>query len=161
MTAKKTATKTAEGLSAEAIPSSIYGDDMFADDAIIEHEVQLADGKPHTMYFKGLTALEWKLHLEAESSKDNKVRRASTARLIAKSLVEPNGKRALTPQRAAQLKPAVSGAIFLAIMQINGFFRPGAAPVVEQDDSDDISGLDTEDAEGVEALDSEETGSGN
>ncbi len=120
----------------DPIQSSIITDDMFASDAIVEHEVTLGDGSKHTMYFKELKAIEWRQHMEAESSKDPKTRDASAAKLISRSLVEQDGRRALTLQQAAKLKPSVAGAIFLAILRINGILAP-STPEAE--------GLDTED----------------
>lgn len=137
------ATKKTEGLSADAVVSSIITDDMFVSDAIIEHPVKLGDDKERTMYFKPLSAIEWKQHMEAEGSKDAKVRRESAARLISKCVVEPDGRRAMTPQQAAQLKPSVSSAFFFAILEINDIFKrkedePDAdldEDVIEDDDS--------------------------
>jgi len=129
------ATKKTAGLSAEAVVSSILTDDMFVSDSIIEHPVRLGDGKERIMYFKPISAIEWKQHMEAESSKDAKVRKESAARLIAKCVVEPDGRRALTPQRAADLKPAVSGAFFMAILEINEILK---MPVLTPSDDDDI-----------------------
>ncbi|MCX5592796.1 hypothetical protein [Alcaligenes endophyticus] len=105
----------------EPIPSSVITDDMFASGEVIEHPVKLGDGSVRTLYFKELEAIEWKRHMEAENSKDKKVREGASARLIARSLVERDGSRALTIAQAARLKPAVSGAIFLGILQVNGF----------------------------------------
>jgi len=139
MTAKNTA-----GQSAAATPSSILTDDMFVSDAIIEHPVKLGDGSERTLYFKQLTAVEMKQHFEAERSPDAKIRKESAARLIAKSLVEPDGRRAMDPQRAAVLKPAVSGAIFMAILEVNGMLpkRPAAKPADESVDEEQIASED-------------------
>ncbi|NYT59427.1 hypothetical protein H0A65_10900 [Alcaligenaceae bacterium] len=137
------ATKKTAGLSADAVVSSILTDDMFATpDTVIEHPVKLGDGKERTMYFKPLTAIEWKKHMEAENSKDAKVRSESAARLISKCVVEPDGRRALTPQQAARLKPSVSGAFFMAILEINEIFKK---PDLD-DDVDDEEIVDEEDA---------------
>lgn len=123
---------------AEATPSSIITDDMFASDSVIEKEVTLGDGAKRTLYFRELTAIEFKQHIAAEQSKDPKVRDNSSARLIAKSLVEPDGRRALSAARAATLKPAVSGAIFMAIMEINGVLAKRLADDLVEEDEDDL-----------------------
>lgn len=138
------ATKKTDGLVADAVVSSILTDDMFVSDSIIEHPVKLGDGKERTMYFKPLTAIEWKQHMEAENSKDPKVRKESAARLIAKCVVEPDGRRAMTPQQAARLKPAVSGAFFMAILEINELFKMPAGTPATKDDDDIIIGIDDE-----------------
>lgn len=115
------------GQSSDAFVSSILGDDMFVSDAIIERAVKLGDGTERTLYFKQLTALEMKQHFVAERSTDPGVADESTARLIARSLVEPSGSPAITPDRAARLKPAVSGAIYWAILEVNGVMTPAKA----------------------------------
>jgi len=139
MTAKNTA-----GQSAEATVSSILTDDMFVSDAIIEHPVTLGDGSERTLYFKQLTAVDMKQHFEAERSTDPKVRKESAARLIAKSLVEPDGRRAMTPQRASVLKPAVSGAIFMAILEVNGVLPKRPAETSADDAAEEQIGDDAE-----------------
>lgn len=127
--------------SQEPISSSIITGDMFASDAIIEQEVTLGDGSKRKLYFKELKAIEWKQHMEAEGSKDEKVRNESAAKLISRCLVEPDGRRALTLQQAATLKPSVAGAIFLAILRINGLLAAVApATVAADDESDTIDG---------------------
>lgn len=134
MTTKKNVATINAGLSAGAVVSSILTEDMFVSAGeIIEHPVKLGDGKEHIMYFKPMTALDWKKHLEAEKSDDATVRQESTVRLISRYLVEPDGRRSLTPQQAARLKPAVSGAIFMAILEVNGLFKM-PPPVAKPDD---------------------------
>lgn len=130
------------------IPSAVLTDDMFASDAIIEHEVTLGDGVKRTLYFKQLGAIDFRAHLEAERSPDPKIRKESTARLIAKCLVEPDGRRAMNAARAAQLKPTVSGAIFVAIMEINGIMaaKESESPADPTDgDQDEIIPDDDQD----------------
>lgn len=157
-TTKKTATKKTAGLSADAVVSSILTDDMFVSEGdIIEHPVKLADGREHTMYFKPMTAIDWKKHLEAENSKDPQVRRASSVRLISRCLVEPDGRRALTPQQAARLKPAVSGAIFMAILEVNELFKMPKVPAVNNEEDDDLN-LDDDDDIIDETADTDDEG---
>src|SRR5690606_33147095 len=142
------ATKKTDGLVADAVVSSILTDDMFVSDSIIEHPVKLGDGKERTMYFKPLSAIEWRQHMEAENSKDAKVRKESAARLIAKCVVEPDGRRAMTPQQAARLKPAVSGAFFIAILEINEIFKkPEVNADLDDDDEIDDYEEDTDEIE--------------
>lgn len=129
---------TKNKVGAEPISASVITDDMFASGEVIEHPIKLGDGSVRTLYFKELEAVEWKRHMEAENSKDKKVRDVSSARLIARSLVERDGSRALTVAQAARLKPAVSGAIFLGILQINGFSIANTqADEAQDDDSQD------------------------
>ncbi|NYT25397.1 hypothetical protein H0A73_17490 [Alcaligenaceae bacterium] len=144
-----------------AVPSSIVTDDLFVTDDIIEEEVTLGDGSKRTMYFKQLSAAAIKQHFAAERSKVRKVRDGATARLIARSLVEQDGRQALTAEQAARLKPVVSGAFYFAILKVNGIMQDvPAAPVSkadsEDEDDDDIDlGLD-DDGEGEDAVPDEE-----
>lgn len=148
-TTKKTAAKNTSGLSSAAVVSSILTDDMFVSEGdIIEHPVKLADGREHTMYFKPMTAIDWKRHLEAENSKDPQVRRESSVRLISRYLVEPDGRRSLTPEQAARLKPAVSGAIFMAILEVNELFKMPKVAAVDDEDDDIIDEAADADDEG-------------
>src|SRR5690606_22033658 len=102
----------------------------------------------HTMYFKPMTAIDWKRHLEAENSKDPQVRRESSVRLISRYLVEPDGRRSLTPEQAARLKPAVSGAIFMAILEVNELFKMPKVAAVDDEDDDIIDEAADADDEG-------------
>lgn len=126
--------KTTAVTPVDATPSSIYTDDMHVSDAVIEKEVTLGDGSKRTMYFKEINAIEFKQHIAAEQSKDPKVRDQSAARLIAKCLVEPDGRRAMSVARAATLKPTVAGAMMVAIMEINGVLPGRAKAAAEVDD---------------------------
>lgn len=159
MATKKTVATINAGLSAGAVVSSILTEDMFVSSGeIIEHPVKLGDGKEHVMYFKPMTALDWKKHLEAEKSDDATVRQESTVRLISRYLVEPDGRRSLTPQQAARLKPAVSGAIFMAILEVNELFKMPKVAAVDDEDDDDLSLGDDDDDIIDEAADTDDEG---
>lgn len=107
------------------IPPDLMGlpEDAFVGTALHAHPVVLGDGKPRTLWFREVNALEFRRFQMAETSADEDVRAASVARLIAASLCNPDGSAALTPERAVQLKPAVMGQLLAAVMQVNGFQR--------------------------------------
>lgn len=130
-------TKTKTSTATTATPTTSVSADLFASDAVIEREIKLPDGRKHTLYFRELSALEFKRHLAAEQSSVPKVRDNAAAKLIAISLVEPDGTRALSTERAAQLKPAVSGAIFMAILELNGVIPPAKAADATGEDDDE------------------------
>jgi hypothetical protein len=94
---------------------------FFTSQEVQEREVTLADGTKHTLCFKELPAVEFRKFQMAESSEDEEVRAASIAKLIAASLVEKDGKPALTMKQALQLKGAAANAIMSAILDVNGF----------------------------------------
>ena len=149
----------------DVVVSSTITDDMFATDDVIEHAVTLGDGVERTLYFRELSAMEFKQHLEAENSKDNKVRKESTARLISRCLVEPDGRRALTPVRAAKLKPSVSGAIFMAILRVSGVLPAAVKPDNDDEhdgdeDFDEASDDDDGDSQGEAGKGRRRAGSG-
>jgi hypothetical protein len=98
----------------------MLNDALFVSDRIHEKEVELADGSKHILHFKELSAIEFRKFALAEQSEDNAVRAASMSHLIAASLCDPEGKPALTAQKAATIKPMAFNAIFAAIMEVNG-----------------------------------------
>lgn len=81
----------------------------------------MPDGSVHTLHFKELPAVEFRKFQMAESSEDDDVRASSIAKLIAASLVEPDGKPAITIKDAARLNSAAANAIMSAILDVNGF----------------------------------------
>lgn len=94
---------------------------FFAASDIQKREVELPDGSKHTLHFKELAAVEFRKFQMAEASEDEEVRATSIAKLIASSLVEPDGKPAITIKDAARLNSAAANAIMSAILDVNGF----------------------------------------
>ena len=81
----------------------------------------MPDGSKHTLHFKELPAVEFRKFQLAEASDDEDVRSSSIAKLIAASLVEEDGKPAITLKDAAKLNSAAANAILAAILDVNGF----------------------------------------
>ena len=96
---------------------------FFAASEIQQREVELPDGSKHALHFKELPAVEFRKFQMAESSEDEDVRATSIAKLIAASLVETDGKPAITVKEAAKLNSAAANAIMAAILDVNGFGR--------------------------------------
>lgn len=94
---------------------------LFVSDKVIAKEVTLSDGTIHTLYFKELPAIEFRKFYLAEQSSDEDVQATSIAKLITASLVDENGKPAITLKQALQLKGTAMTAISNAIMEVNGF----------------------------------------
>lgn len=94
---------------------------LFVSSEIQAHEVKLPDGSVHTLHFKELPAVEFRKFQLAEQSDDEDVRSSSIAKLIAASLVEPDGKPALTYKQALQLNGMAANAITEVILKVNGF----------------------------------------
>jgi hypothetical protein len=98
---------------------------FFVSPEIHAREVTLADGSVHTLHFRELPVTEFRRFQLAESSEDEETRLASISKLIASSLVDPEGKPALTVKDAARLNSAAANAIVSAILDINGFGPKG------------------------------------
>jgi hypothetical protein len=94
---------------------------FFAASEVQAREVELPDGSKHTLHFKELPAVEFRKFQLAEASDDEDVRSSSIAKLIAASLVEEDGKPAITLKDAAKLNSAAANAILAAILDVNGF----------------------------------------
>jgi len=100
-------------------PNSIP-DSLFASGDVIERQVELSDGKKHTLYFKELPAVEFRRFTLAERSGDEERQVEAMGRLIARSLVNPDGTAAMTVEKALTLKPDAMNKISEAIMELNG-----------------------------------------
>lgn len=94
---------------------------LFISDEIHEAEVKLPNGEAHKLHFKELSAVEFRKFHMAEYSDDDEIKATSMAKLIASSLVEPDGKAALTLKQALNLNSAATNAIITVILSINGF----------------------------------------
>lgn len=94
-------------------------DALFISEQIHEREVTLADGQKHVLYFKELPAVDFRSYQLAEHSADETVRVTSMPKLVALSVCEPDGKPAMTLERAKMLKPEVMVALFSVILDLN------------------------------------------
>lgn len=100
-------------------------DSLFVSAEIHEREVTLADGTKHTLHFRELPTVEFrKFHIAEQSDKEDK-RAGSMAKLISAALCDPDGKPAITYERALQLKQGAANALMAAILDVNGI---GAKP---------------------------------
>jgi hypothetical protein len=92
---------------------------FFAGDVIETRQVELSDGSIHTLHFRQLTVVEMRRFQLAERSDDPDERANSAAVLIAASLVEPDGKPALTLARATQLNAPAADALVMAVLDVH------------------------------------------
>lgn len=99
----------------------MLSDSLFVSATLHERTVKLPDGSEHVLHFKELPAVAFRAFHLAEHSKDEDVQVGSMAKLIAASLCEPDGKPALTYEKALQLKPGAANALVAEILSINGF----------------------------------------
>lgn len=94
---------------------------LFISSEIQEKEVTLPNGETHKLHFKQMSFIEFRKFQLAESSNDEDVKAASMAKLIAASIVDPDGKPGLTLKEAMSLTTGATMAIFNAILSINGY----------------------------------------
>lgn len=99
---------------------SIYADGLFAGSEIFKRMVKLGDGKEYEMYFKQLPGIEFIRYREIAQSENREERIYGVANLIAASLCEPDGSKAMTAEKAATLLPGPMNAIFEQVLDING-----------------------------------------
>ena len=93
---------------------------FFTSDDLVVREVELPDGSKHEIHFRELPVIDFRRFQMAEQSDDEDKRAGSMAALIAVSVCNPDGSRAMTAEQAARLKPAAADAFVKAILAING-----------------------------------------
>jgi hypothetical protein len=93
---------------------------FFVSDVAIPKDITLSDGTTHKMFFKEISAIEFRKFFIAEQSNDDDVKATSMAKLIASSLCNEDGKPAITFHDALRLKGNAMNAIIAAVMEING-----------------------------------------
>lgn len=108
---------------------------FFASDELIEREVTLGDGTKHTLHFKELPVTTFRKFAIAESSQDEDARAGAMAKLICESVCNPDGKLAMSYQKALTLKPGPARALMEVIYEINGVTGPNASPPREKSGS--------------------------
>lgn len=99
----------------------MLNESLFVSDKVIAKEVELPDGTKHTLYFKQLSAVDFRKYIMAEQSNDEKVKAESTAKLICMSMCNEDGTQALPFAQALKLNVAATTAIVSAVLEVNGF----------------------------------------
>ena len=93
---------------------------FFVSTNVQERQVELPDGKKHTLFFKELTAADIARYVNALNSSDEETQVMANPKLISSSLCDSDGKKAITVEQAVNLKPSVIGAILEAFRDVNG-----------------------------------------
>ena len=104
----------------------MLADTLFLSVALNKRTITLPDGTEHALLFKEAGSGVFRAYWRADADAD--AQDLAAARLIAASLVNEDGSPAITVERAAQLKPAVSGQIVAAILEVNGFLKQQPKP---------------------------------
>jgi len=99
----------------------MLADSLFVSDKVHERMVKLSDGSEYKMWFKELSAIEFRRFHIAEQSADEEKQAASMAKLIAASLCEEDGKPAITYKQALKLTALAMNALSMTILEVNGF----------------------------------------
>lgn len=99
-------------------------DALFVSDEVVAREVELGDGKTHTLHFKAISHVEFNKWVAALTSPDEDVRDRAHSRLVVVSVVTAKGKPALSLEQANRLKPKVLRKLSDVIAEINDFADP-------------------------------------
>lgn len=103
-------------------------DSLFVSDTLHEKQVTLPDGSTHTFHFRELPQQDFMQYREEQASEDAEIRRLAPAKLIAKSLVNPDGTPAMDFGKAATLKLVAAQALLRAVMEANNFVAKKPSP---------------------------------
>ncbi|EJO27534.1 hypothetical protein [Achromobacter marplatensis] len=98
---------------------------LFVSDSVQKKEVELPDGKKHTLYFKEYSGAAFTRYALVARSSDIQERSTAAPILIYSSMCNPDGTPALSFERACMLKPEVMQAIFATVLEVNGVKKPG------------------------------------
>lgn len=101
-------------------------DDLFAGDKLHAREVEVSPGKTVTLHFRELPATAFIKFHNIASTSDEDAKAGAAARLIAESLCNPDGSRAMPLDKALTLKPIPLNALFAAVLEVNA--ADGADP---------------------------------
>ncbi|AMG88087.1 hypothetical protein [Bordetella bronchiseptica] len=96
-------------------------DALFVSDEVVAREVELGDGKTHTLHFKAISHVEFNKWVAALTSPDEDVRDRAHSRLVVASMVTAEGKPALSLEQANRIKPNVLRKLSDLIAEINDF----------------------------------------
>lgn len=105
----------------------MLNDAFFVSATLHQRTVKLPDGSEHILHFKEVPAVDFRKFYLAQQSGDEQRQAENVARLIAASLCNPDGKQALTVEKALTLKPAATNALFSEVLAVNamGGGEPG------------------------------------
>lgn len=101
-------------------------DAFFVSASLQERPVTLPNGTTHHLHFRELSAAQVRGYQIAERSGDEQVQAGAIAKLIAASVCDPDGKQAMTYERALTLKPQAANVLMAEILSINGMAADAA-----------------------------------
>lgn len=93
----------------------------FAPESVFEKEVDLGDGKLQKLHFRKYSGAAFNAYGHAIHSNDSLVHGKANAILIADCFCDGEGNRKLTLAQACALNPVPMKALFVAVLEVNGF----------------------------------------
>jgi hypothetical protein len=108
---------------------------FFVSEKLHEKTVELPDGSKHVLHFREVPAPIFVRFRDQQNSESEAVRAAAVANLIAESLREPDGKSAITVEKAMKLNVAAAQALMAAVMEVNVFQGKKLSPSAEESGS--------------------------
>ncbi|MEN5285751.1 phage tail assembly chaperone family protein, TAC [Stenotrophomonas lactitubi] len=114
---------------------------LFISEDVHRREVKLADGRKHTFYIREQDAGVLRAFFAGQASDDSDKQADSMARLIAKSICDPEGNPALSLADAKRLKFAVQIALTKAISEVHSYQGKESSPAEEVESGSDTSSL--------------------
>lgn len=97
----------------------MLADALFVSPALIERAVTIG-GQAYSMWFRELPAIEFIRFHSALSEGNEDAKAGAAATLIAASVCNADGSRAMTAEKAMTLKTGALNALFSVVMEING-----------------------------------------
>lgn len=99
--------------------------DFFLSEAATRREVKLPDGSAAEIWVKEAAAALFDTYWSLNASPED--RELAAARLVAASLVTPEGTALLTVEQAGRLKPVIRRQMLTQILVVNGFVKDETA----------------------------------
>ncbi|MGV2896740.1 hypothetical protein ACNPPY_13190 [Achromobacter sp. AGC78] len=93
----------------------------FTPETVFEKEIDLGDGKLQKLHFRKYSGAAFSAYGHAIQSTDSVVHGKANAILIADCLCDEEGNRELTLSQACALNPLPMKALFVAVLEVNGF----------------------------------------
>jgi hypothetical protein len=119
----------------------LLDDSLFISDRVHVKDVKLPDGKKHKFHFRELPAAEFHAFINAQRDESADRQADSWPRLIAKAVVDPDGKLVLSLDRARALKFPVQAALVNAIREVNSYQGKATSPDEAAPSGSDTSSL--------------------
>jgi len=106
----------------------------FTPETVFEKDVDLGDGKLQKLHFRKYSGAGFAAYGYAVRSQDSVEQGRAKAILIADCYCNEEGQRQLTLSQACGLRPEAMNAMFVALLEVNGFVVDKTPDEEDQDD---------------------------